>query len=351
MGLKEIAGELGLSLTTVSRALNGYPEVGIETRRRVLSAAERLNYRPNAVARRLATGRANAVGVVSPLSRRTLESPIVMDFLTGVSEKLAEDGLNLVFTQVQEGHEREGCESLIASGTVDGLILFSPLLEDERTASLAELDFPIVAHGRPLHGISVPSLSIDNYEAFRQAAGHLLARGHRRIGLLNGDERQSYAMDRLEGVKAALADAGEGELVLAAAGEMSFERGRDAVAQMLDRQGVGAVSKEVSGAEAPPTALLCSSILLALGAGRALRERGLEIPRDVSIIAHDDQVAALPPILAWPALTTTTSSIRAAGRRVAELLDARIRGEIAADHSEVWKADLVERESVRVLGR
>lgn len=345
MGLKEIARELGLSQTTVSRALNGYPEVGLETRRRVLAAADRLQYRPNAVARRLATGRANAFGVVSPLSRQTLASPIVTDFLTGVSEKLAEDGLNLVFTQVQEGREREGCERLISSGTVDGLILFSPLLEDERTAQLASLDFPIVAHGRPLSGTTVPSLSIGNRGAFAEATHYLLSRGHRRIGLLNGDERQAYAMDRREGVEAALNGTENAELALGVTGEMSFESGRDAVAAMLAGRNAGARPD----IEALPTALLCSSILLALGAISALRENGLGVPDDMSIIAHDDQVSALPPILSSPALTTTTSSIRAAGRRIAEILDGRIRGSIPADYSEVWETELVERGSVRRL--
>ncbi|EAU41688.1 transcriptional regulator repressor [Fulvimarina pelagi HTCC2506] len=345
MALKDIARELGLSQTTVSRALNGYPEVGVETRRRVFAAAEKLNYRPNAVARRLATGRAGAFGVVSPRSRRTLASPIVTDFLTGVSDKLTEDGLNLVFSQVEEGREREGCDSLIASGTVDGLILFSPLLEDERTAGLATLNFPIVAHGRPLTGTPVPSISIDNHNAFCVAAGYLLARGHRRIGLLNGDEHQAYAMDRLAGVEAALRDVEDARLVLASPGDMSFERGRKVTLNAIDQhRSVGE-----AGRTALPTALLCSSILLALGAIAALRERGLEVPRDVSIIAHDDQVAALPPIMTTPALTTTSSSIRAAGRRVAELLQGRIRGDVPTDYAEVWKADLVERGSVRHL--
>ncbi|MEN3793007.1 substrate-binding domain-containing protein [Fulvimarina sp. MAC3] len=345
MGLKDIASELGLSLTTVSRALNGYPEVGLETRRRVREAAERLNYRPNAVAKRLATGRANAFGVVAPLSRQTLASPIVTDFLTGVSEKLAEDGLNLVFTQVKEGHEREGCEKLIASGTVDGLILFSPLMENERTAALAALDFPMVIHGRPLHGTVVPSLSINNRAAFQTAAEYLLSRGHRRIGLLNGDEHQTYAIDRRDGVEKAIAGTTDARLILAASGDMTFEVGREIMLDCLAR------SETSTGSQTSerPTALLCSSILLALGAVAALRERGLDVPKDVSIIAHDDQVAALPPIMTVPSLTTTTSSIRAAGRRIAEILHDRIQGVLPANYSEVWETELVERGSVRQL--
>ncbi len=331
--LKELAASLGLSQTTVSRALNGYPEVGEKTRRRVLEAAERANYRASTAARRLATGRANALGLVFSTERNILERPIVMDFLTGVSETAAREGLDIVLTPTRAGEEADACMRLATSGLVDALVLTSPILDEVRTSGIADLAFPIVAHGRPLHGQSVPYLSIDNFGGFKRGAQHLIALGHRRIGLVNGEARQAYAQDRTEGLGAALDEAGIARAQnLIRYGPLTFTLGYQSTLSILDEP-------------QPPTALLASSVLVALGAMKALAERGLRVPQDMSIVAHDDEVAAFPPSMATPQLTTLNSSIRAAGARIAEMALERIASGGAPVASEVWPVPLTIRGS------
>jgi LacI family transcriptional regulator len=331
--LKALAADLQLSQTTVSRALNGYPEVGEKTRRRVLEAAERLNYRPNPVAQGLATGRANAIGILFSVENNMLESPIVTDLLTGISETAAERGLAIHLNPIRAGEEAAACARIIGSGAVDALVLLSPILDEPETSALAEIDFPVVAHGRPIFGQDVASLSVDNVGAFRKGAAHLAAFGHRRIALLNGEENRAYGRDRREGFLAALAAAGlETDKRLMASGQQSYAQGFAAARAML------ALPER-------PTAFLCSSILLATGASRAIAEAGLRIPADVSLIAHDDAVAALPPDMAFADLTVLRSPVRAAGRRIAEMAIERSRGTPAADLVEVWDVPLIEGSS------
>ena len=201
------------------------------------------------------------------------------------------------------------------------------------TSGIADLAFPIVTHGRPLHGQNVPYLSIDNFGGFRRGAQHLVELGHRRIGLVNGEARQAYAQDRTQGLGAALDEAGiDGAEHLVRYGPLTFTQGYQSTLSILDEFQA-------------PTALLASSILVALGAMKALAERGLRVPQDMSIVAHDDEVAAFPPSMATPQLTTLNSSIRAAGARIAEMALERIASGGKPVPSEVWPVPLTVRGS------
>ncbi|MBZ0230178.1 MAG: LacI family transcriptional regulator, partial [Bauldia sp.] len=128
MKLKELASRLGLSQTTVSRALNGYPEVGAATRQRVLEAARRFDYRPNVSARRLATGRAGSIGAVLPTNRNLLVDPHYVEFLAGLGERLAEDEIDIVLTPAKGDDEVAAYRRLAAGTRVDAVILSSPLI-------------------------------------------------------------------------------------------------------------------------------------------------------------------------------------------------------------------------------
>lgn len=327
--LKDLAEHLKLSPATVSRALNGFPEVSAKTRRRVEEAAERLNYRPNPVAQRLATGRADAIGILFSTADHLLANPIVTDLLTGISETAAEHGLAIHLFPIKAGEERSACERIVGSGAVDALVFLSPILDRPETADLAEIDFPVVCHGRPLLGQSVASLSVDNLGAFAKGTAHLTGLGHRRIALLNGEEDYAYARDRRQGYLATLREAGlHIDQDLMAQGPQSFAEGYAAAGRMLDLPH-------------RPTAFLCTSVLVATGAARAIVEAGLSVPGDVSLMAHDDVIAALPPEIAAPSLTVLRSSVRLAGRRVAEMAIERRQGTPASDLAEVWDVPLI----------
>ena len=140
MNLKELAAGLGLSPTTVSRALNGYPEVNEATRTRVLAAAKRHDYQPNTRAIRLATGRAMAVGHVIPIAtRHEIVNPVFADFIAGAGEVYARNDYDMLLSVVSDEEEHQTYRSLRAKGNVDGVILHAPRRDDPRIALLREI--------------------------------------------------------------------------------------------------------------------------------------------------------------------------------------------------------------------
>ena len=333
MKLKDLAGELGLSQTTVSRALNGYPEVSEETRRRVLEAARRFHYRPNVSARRLATGRAGAIGAVLQTDRNLLVDPHYVEFLAGLGERLAEDEIDIVLSPVRGRDELAGYRRIATGTRVDALILSSPSIEDDRVALLSELGLPFVLHGRTLCAKAHAWLDIDNEGAFRHATKHLLDLGHRRIGLINGLSRFTYAAHRERGFRAALAER-----------DLAIDERLVGEGAMTDEVGYRFAERFLK--EKPrPTALLVSSMMMALGAFRAIRSAGLTLGVDVSMIAHDDVFPFLNADRMVPPMSTTRSSIRAAGTRVAELAIELLAGRAPAGIHELWPVDLVVRGS------
>lgn len=332
MKLKDLAERLGLSQTTVSRALNGYPEVSAATRERVLEAARRFNYRPNVSARNLATGRAGAIGAVLRSSRSLLLDPHYAEFLAGLGERLAEDEMDIVLSPAL-GDEMAHYRRMASGIRVDAIILSSPEIEDDRARLLTELGMPFIVHGRTTSAQPHAWMDIDNGAAFQHATRHLLDLGHKRIGLINGDPRFTFARHREQGYRDALASRGiAADPALIANGLMTDEVGYRATDRFL-------------ALRPKPTALLVSSMMMALGAFRALRAAGLELGRDVSMIAHDDVFPFLNADRMVPTMSTTRSSIRAAGSRIAELAIEMLGGRPASGICELWPVDLVIRAS------
>ncbi|NKX46177.1 substrate-binding domain-containing protein [Roseicyclus persicicus] len=334
MNLKELADSLNLSPTTVSRALNGYPEVREETRARVLAAAKAANYAPNSRARRLATGRAMTIGHVIPLTGRAeMVNPIFADFLIGAGEVYAREGYDLLLSMVTDGDTEGAFRQLAANGSVDGVMVQAPVADDPRIALLKELDLPFLVHGRTGDPTGYSWLDIANIRAFRRATDFLLDLGHRRIALLNGQEAFDFAQRRRRGFEEALAARGLAPLPhLMADDAMTESFGYLTASAMLD------------GPE-PPTAFLASSVIIAIGIRRAASERGLRLGRDLSVICHDDELSYLNNDVGGPAFTATRSSIRAAGRRCAEILIELIRHPERPPIQELWDTDLTVGQS------
>ncbi len=335
MNLKQLSSMLDLSQTTVSRALNGYPEVNEETRRRVLDAAKRHGYRPNPSARRLATGKAGMIGYVLPTGASVDIDPHFVEFLSGLGEYARSHELDLVLSPAEANDEETTYRRIAANKQVDAVYVSAPRPKDRRIALLHQLGLPFVVHGRS-EGLDFdyPHLDIDNEGAFREAARLLIELGHQRIGLINGDDRQTFAIFRERGMRQALAAAGIGLTpAMIRSVDMTEDNGYRATRSLLEQ------------ADAP-TAILCSSLIMSLGVVRALRELGLSIPKDISLVAHDDVFSWLKPENFPVPLSTTRSSIRAAGARIAERLAARISGLEEGPVREVWPVDLVVRASV-----
>jgi len=340
VNLKQLSAMLALSQTTVSRALNGYPEVNEETRRRVVDAAKRHGYRPNPSARRLATGKAGMIGYVMPTGASVDIDPHFVEFLSGLGDYARSHDLDLVLSPTDADDEETTYRRVAANKQVDAVYVSSPRPADRRIALLHHLGLPYLVHGRSEGlGFAYPHLDIDNEGAFRDAGRLLIQLGHKTIALINGDTAETFAIFRERGLRSAMATAG---LALPAA----LIRSR----RMTDEAGYRATRSLMEQSDRP-TAIISSSLLMTLGIFRAARDLNLRIPDDLSVIAHDDVFPWLRPEHFSVPLTTTKSSIRAAGTRVAERLAARIAGAEIDPIGEVWPVELIVRASVAAAPR
>jgi LacI family transcriptional regulator len=326
MNLKQFAARIGLSPTTVSRAMSGYPEVRPETRKRVLEAAESLGYRPNISAQRLATGRAGAIGIVFKGGGRF--GPHSSEFMGGLSTRLQQDGIDILVSTVDsEDDEIAAYRRLAASKRVDAVILHTPARRDPRIALLQALGLPFVVHGRSEAARPFAWLDIDNRGATEMAMRHLLELGHRRIALINGDTASTYARDRDDGYRATLESWGiDVDTLLIGHGEFTDETGFRLMQSFLAHA-------------SPPTAVIAGSMMSAIGAMRAVRMAGRVVGHDVSLVAHDDVFPYLSPQNLVPSLTTTQSPIRAAGERIGDMVLRLLQGEAPESMQEVWPVD------------
>lgn len=331
MNLRELSAQLNLSQTTISRALNGYPEVNEQTRKRVTEAAATFNYRPNVRAKTLATGRSMSIGHIIPFSRQNEMVNIVFaDFIAGAGEIYAQHGYNMTLSLVRDEDELSAYRGVAEKGAVDGIIVHSPARDDPRIAFLTELDIPFLVHGRASE-VTRPYawLDVNNKRAIETGTRYLLDLGHRRIGLINGQERMDFAQRRRDGYLAAFSAVGTApDPLLMRSGEMSEPFGHASALEVLD-------------SATPPTAFVAASIVSALGIRRAVEERGLTIGQDVSILCFDDEISYLPNGRTTPIFTAMRSSVRAAGRRCAELLIDQIKCPEQAIQTELWDAELV----------
>lgn len=334
MNLKQLSELLGLSQTTVSRALNGYPEVNEATRERVLQAVKETGYRPNKAAQRLATGKAGSIGLVMPTAPDHYSDVHFGEFLTGLGEEAVRHDFHFVIMPADPNDEVGALRRLAISGNVDALFVAYMRGHDPRLPMLKSLSMPFLVHGRSIGSEpNYPYLDIDNEAAFYDAARLLLQLGHTRFALLNGPGHLDFAIRRKNGLVAALAERG-----------LSLPEDCMSHTSMTDELGQSAMERFLQMPERP-TAILCSSTVLALGAIRAVNQAGLKLGEDISLIAHDDVLPHLRPENFSVPLTTTRSSLRAAGVRIAQRLIGTVKQAGPFPEQELWKTELIVRAS------
>ncbi|MEZ5825251.1 MAG: LacI family DNA-binding transcriptional regulator [Geminicoccaceae bacterium] len=329
--LKGLAQALGLSMTTVSRALNGYSDVSEKTRRRVEQQARLLGYAPNAQARRLTSGMTETIGFVLNDVSTYYDDPYFAQLLAGMGDVLTRSNYDLVIsTRGGDTDALGGYRRLVEERRVDGIVLDRTKRVDERIDYLLDAGMPFVTFGRSEEARRHAFLDIDGEAAARMSIERLLKLGHRRIAFLGAPGDFMYNHLRRSGYERALAAAGiavDPDLVVDTAHQEASGYRATLVLLHLDD---------------PPTAILCIDDLPAMGAIRAVRSEGLEVGADVSIIGYND---IAPAALVDPPLTTVRIDSRAAGRRLAEMLLALIAGRPASVFQEVWPPALVVRSS------
>jgi len=331
VGIDGLARELGLAKSTVSRALNDYPDIAAETKERVREAALRAGYHASALARRLKRGRVETVGIVLAEPGHHLESPHLSAFLAGVARGLEGNGLDLlVATAPAPDRWQEVYERLVEGRKADGFVVIRTETDDPRVRHLLGRGIPFVAHGRTAGGPSFAWVDVDNAAAAAEAVEHLARLGHRRIAHLAGPARYNFARLRREGFARGLAAAG-----LAADPALVVEC---AISSAAGEAG----ARTVLARAEPPTAIVAATDALALGAIRAIRAAGLTVGRDVSVVGYDDVPMAA---VVDPPLTTFDQASAEAGECAARLLVRLLAGEPASALRVLRRARLVRRAS------
>lgn len=329
--IDDVAKLSGVSPMTVSRVVNGNTRVSSAARETVLGAIEQLGYVPNRAARSLMTRRSDSVGVVilEPAAQ-LFGDPFFGLLLLGISDALADRDLQLVLLMAQTRPQETRLEQYLLAGHVDGAILVGPHSDDPIPTRLARGGVPIVLSGRPLHDIGVSFVDVDNRSGARMAVAHLLAGGRRRIATVHGALDMSSALDRLDGYRDALRDAGHAiDSTLEAAGEYTPTVAAEAVRALLDRH------PDLDG-------LFAASDSMAAAAVGVLRDAGRRIPEDVAVVGFDDTPVALAT---RPALSTVHQPIEAMGREMVRLLLRRLDDPEDAPSQVVFPTELVVRES------
>ncbi|MDY0748631.1 substrate-binding domain-containing protein [Paucibacter sp. R3-3] len=274
--LKQLAALLKLSPTTVSRALNGYSDVSEATRQRVAEAAKAAGYEPSPAARRLAIGRADAVGIVYPVEADFMGNPLFLEMIGGVSDRLDGAGYDVLLAVARKKTELRTYERLVRGRRVDGLIVAHTRVKDERIDFLRGTQMPFIGYGRTSECDDFPWLDFDNEACTRLAMNELTARGHRRIAYIHSPLNLNFAQQRYDGYLKAMAAAG-----LVVNPEHVLTGGHDR------RGGYEATKRLLALADTRPTAILVDSNLCGVGTVRALLQAGIAIGTEMSVIVID----------------------------------------------------------------
>ena len=313
--VRDVAERAGVSVGTVSHALNHPERVAESTLERVRAAIDELGFVRSETARRLRHGGSSLVGVLV----HDISNPFFTEAARGIEDRLREDNRVPMLSSTDSDPDREReLMSLLAGLDVRGVIVTPSSCTLDNLAVLAGRGIRVVLMDHPPISAGLSTVSGDDVAGARAAIAHLVDLGHRRIGFVNGPLSVRQSVDRRNGVLTALADAGlEPARVLAEIEAVSGGHGYTA-----DAGAVGAAA--LLRAESRPTALFCANDQLAIGAMREIRRRGLSIPDDVAIVGYDD--VAIASELITP-LTSVHVPMRDIGRAAADLL--------LADGSEV----------------
>ncbi|MEX2540773.1 MAG: LacI family DNA-binding transcriptional regulator [Trueperaceae bacterium] len=308
MTLIELARELGLSPSTISRAISRPDLVAAETRERILAAVEAHGYRPNGIARSLRRGESNTIGVIVS----DLKNPFYSTVAKAIENQVSDHGYSCVICDADESAEKEAhALELLAQLKVRGIIHAFTGGDVDTLRRLQAEGMPLIEIDRRSDLPGVDAVLLDNALGARLAAEHLLGLGHRRIAIVSGPERLTTGRQRLEGFRKALANAG-----------VTLDDEYTEIGDFREASGYQATSRLLQ-LDAPPTALFVANNEMMAGALSALREAGVNIPRQISLISFDD--------VRWakyvdPPLTIIAQPTEQFGAVAAELFWERLHG-------------------------
>lgn len=330
--IRDLAEKLNLSITTVSRALDGYEDVAEATRQRVVQAADEMGYRPSYAARHLRRKRADAIGYILPTRSPRFSDPFYINFLTGLCDEAASQHLDLMVTASPPGSDAEQHQyrQWVQSRRVDGLVINRTRLDDWRVEYLAQSQIPFVSLGRGETDLDYPCVSVRDAEGVKSLVQHLVEIGHRRIAFIGAPPELVIQRDRYQGYLLGLEAARiKPDARLYRQGDLTEELGYQAALELLNLP-------------QPPTAIIGCNDLTALGALRAARDQDLNIGSELAIAGYD---GIKETEYTSPPLTTLYQPTYEIARELVRMLVKRIQGEALPENCLTVEPTLVIRAS------
>ena len=330
MTIHDVARHAGVSRMTVSRVINGEKSVKPATRSIVDAAIRELGYAPNPAARTLAGGAIMRIGLLY----RIPNPAYLTEFLVGALDRCSEINAQLIVQRHERGEETDAADELIRK-RLHGVILPPPLGDNpELVSRLREAGVAVVATGSTKPARALASIGIDDFGAARDMTRHLIRLGHKRIGFITGRPNHASSGLRLEGYRAALAEAGlEADDRLIADGIFTYQSGLDAAERLL-------------ALDPMPTAIFASNDDMAAATIAAAHRHRLDVPADLSVAGFDDTPLATT---IWPELTTIRQPVSAMSQEAVTMLAALIRqkrdGESPDTPHRLLDFELIRRQS------
>lgn len=295
--IKDVAKKANVSPSTVSRVLSDSPRISTETKERVRKVMEELNYHPNSMARSLATNSSNVLGIVFPRSGNlAFQNPFFSDVLRGIMTSANENNFGIQLAAADDEAEiLKSVKDMIRGRRVDGIIMLYSKENDQIIKFLHEVNFPFVMIGKPYdYEEKITHIDNDNVSAGEEGTNYLLKLGHRHIGFIGGNKKLMVTKNRLEGYKKALENNG-----------IPFDPNYVKYEEFLVSGGKHGVEQLLS-LKNPPTALLVTDDIMALGVLRTLKMMGQQVPTDLSILSFNNSMFAE---LSEPGLTSMEINI------------------------------------------
>lgn len=325
--IRDIAERAGVSINTVSRALNNKPDISEETRRKILKIAQELGYVKNATASSLRSKQTNIVGVIIADSA----NPFYAEVLKGIEAASRKHGYQIMLMNTERVYENEEkAIEVLLQRRVDGLLITPVQDRSDDIKALIERKVPFVIVGRHFEELEVDEIHSDEVKGGYLATRHLIERGRKNILVITGYLFKSAAYMRLEGYKKALKEYGipfREELIIEP--DIDIESGYQAMREAIEK-----------GLEFD--AVFCYNDLLAFGAMKALKERGYRIPEDVAVVGYDDIVYSS---FVCPSLTTVRIKKFEMGYEAFRMLLQRLKGRRKKRKRVILDVELVVRES------
>jgi LacI family transcriptional regulator len=326
--IQDVAKTAGVSISTVSRVLNGKVDVASETQDRIRSVIDDLGFTTNLAARSMRSFKKNLVGLLMP----DIAYPFAIEVMKGVNRAIAESEFDLlVYTtgdvrkSGRASHEQKYV-SLLNNSITDGVIIVAPVTEEFST------DAPIVSIDPVISNPNYPSVHATNYRGAMDAMEYLLGLGHRRIGFISGRAELESSNRRLKGYRDALENAGRPvDEELAASGDYTTETGIKCARELLSLK-------------QPPTAIFASNDQAAMGVYQVAQEMGLRIPEDLSVIGFDNIMESK-----YMGLTTVDQFISEMGFVATKMLIKLINGESLDSQTYQMQTQLVLRNSCQAF--